>query len=225
MAGSPIHLTFDCYGTLINWRQGILNTVQPYVNKHEIDTDQFFESWWKADRLSTLAESYRTYREILQLNYRQAFHSCEIPVPEPEVGRMVSELGNWPTFPDTNESLTLLKHRGYRLGILSNIDDDLLTETLTHFDVSFDFLITAQQVRSYKPSLNHFRKLIEVAGVEPAHVLHIAASRFVDIEPATKIGFKTLYVRRSEPDADYEIPADYVAKDLSHAVDLISRIS
>ncbi len=99
---------------------------------------------------------------------------------------------------------------GFKLGVLSNIDNDLLDRSVELLGVDIDVRITAENIRSYKPDTRHFEVLLETTGCQPVQVLHIAASRFVDIAPASKLGFRTMYVRRSEPDADCDVMPEAV---------------
>jgi 2-haloacid dehalogenase/putative hydrolase of the HAD superfamily len=104
-------------------------------------------------------------------------------------------LPTWRPFPDTNPALERLA-RNYRLGILSNVDDDLLEGTLKHFTIPFDLVVTAQQVKSYKPGTKHFEQAREVIGVNKRW-LHVAASLYHDIGPASRLQIKTVWVNRT----------------------------
>ena len=217
----PIYLTFDCYGTLINWKSGVLNALRDYP---KIDPDVFFETWWRVDRRLTGGRPYRRYREILAQNFTEAFRSVGVTIAGKEAKRLADNLGNWKPFPDVPDVLAGFKQLGFKLGILSNIDNDLLARSVDQFGVDIDVRITAENIRSYKPKTGHFEALLEMAGLQEVQVLHIAASRFVDIEPASKFGFRTMYVRRSEPDADHNVVPEFTVETLTDAIPILENL-
>ncbi len=153
-------LTFDCYGTLIDWETGILSTLQPILADHGVTVD--------ADRLLALhaelesaAERgpYTPYRQLLMTVLR-GFGERLGFVPSPaEQTRFADAAGDWPPFADTRAALRVLGRR-FRLAIISNIDDDLFARTNQQLDITFDWIVTAQQVKSYKPSLKNFRQAL-----------------------------------------------------------------
>ncbi len=147
-------LTFDCYGTLIDWESGISESITAAARADGIETD-------REQILSTHAEvepqiqsdTYRSYREVLAEVALAIARRLEWPLKTERARFLPDGLPGWRVFPDTNRALQRLKQQGYRLGILSNVDDDLLAGTRRQFSVGFDFLVTAEQVRSYKPAL------------------------------------------------------------------------
>ncbi len=193
-------LTFDCYGTLIDWESGISESIAAAARADGIETD-------REQILATHAEvepqiqsdTYRSYREVLAEVALAVAERLEWSL-KPERARFLPDgLPGWRVFPDTNRALQRLKQQGYRLGILSNVDDDLLAGTRRQFSVSFDFLVTAEQVRSYKPARLHFDRARELIG--DARWLHVAQSYFHDIEPACALGLPVVWVnrKREEP--------------------------
>jgi 2-haloalkanoic acid dehalogenase type II len=146
-------LTFDCYGTLIDWESGISESITAAARADGIETD-------REQILSTHAEvepqiqsdTYRSYREVLAEVALAIARRLEWPLKTERARFLPDGLPGWRVFPDTNRALQRLKQQGYRLGILSNVDDDLLAGTRRQFSVGFDFLVTAEQVRSYKPA-------------------------------------------------------------------------
>ncbi len=189
-------LTFDCYGTLIDWETGILSTLQPILADHGVTVD--------ADRLLALhaelesaAERgpYTPYRQLLMTVLR-GFGERLGFVPSPaEQTRFADAAGDWPPFADTRAALRVLGRR-FRLAIISNIDDDLFARTNQQLDITFDWIVTAQQVKSYKPSLKNFRQALARIGLPTEHVLHVAQSLFHDHVPAKQLGLETVWVNR-----------------------------
>ncbi|MFI5341783.1 MAG: haloacid dehalogenase type II [Candidatus Methylomirabilales bacterium] len=189
-------LTFDCYGTLIDWETGILESLRPIFAAHRIDLipDSVLESYGELESAAELGE-YREYKAVLRsvlegLGARLGF----VPTAA-EMQQFSMSVKEWPAFPDSPSALQAL-HRKYRLAILSNIDDDLFAFSAERLQVKFDWIITAQQAKSYKPSLNNFRLAFERIGVPQKRILHVAQSLFHDIAPANVLGLSTVWVNR-----------------------------
>ncbi len=156
------------------------------------------------------AGPYRPYREVLEEVARETARRLNWPLAPDRARFLPESLPGWKPFSDTNPALERLKAAGYRLGILSNIDDDLLAGTLRRFTVAFDVLVTAEQVRSYKPAHAHFIRARELAGT--AGWLHVAQSYFHDIEPACTLGIPVVWVnRKREPPSGSARPTAEVA--------------
>lgn len=217
----PQILTFDCYGTLIDWKSGVLSALQGHPN---VDPDTFFETWWRVDRRLTCKEPYERYHNVLARDFTAAFESAGIAISSGEAEGLADGLGDWTPFTDASDALVEFKRLGFKLGILSNIDNDLLDRSVAQLGVDIDIRITAENIQSYKPATRHFETLLETTGFDPSQVLHIAASRFVDIDPASKLGFRTMYVRRSEPDADYDVSPEFTVGTLADAVPILKSL-
>ena len=202
-------LTFDCYGTLINWEEGILSALRPLLMAHNcsLSDDDLLERF---ARLETAAETgaYRPYREVLRDVVTGFASECHFTPTALERDCLAASLAHWPPFADSVAALRALKTR-YKLAILSNIDDDLFAHSARQLQVAFDCVITAQQVQSYKPSPRHFTVALERLAVPKAHILHIAQSLYHDITPATQFGLATVWVNRrhGRPSAGATPPA------------------
>jgi 2-haloacid dehalogenase len=140
-------------------------------------------------------QSYQPYVAIQQQTLRSLAERFRFQVPPEDRNLLSRDLANWPPFEDTTESLKRLKAK-YMLGILSNIDIDLFALTNKHLGVEFDLIITAEDVRSYKPSHAHFFRAIEQAGIAKDNILHVAQSLFHDAAPAKELGFKFAWINR-----------------------------
>ncbi len=189
-------LAFDCYGTLIDWESGILSALKPVLKKHKIriGNKQILELYAE---LESKAEKgrYIPYKNVLREVMRGISKNLGFEPSSSELNCLVDSLKNWKPFPDTVEALQKLKKR-FKPVIISNIDDDLFAFSAKHLKVKFDYIITAKQVKSYKPSLNNFKTAIKRIGVSSKEILHVAQSIYHDIIPAKKAGLATVWVNR-----------------------------
>jgi len=189
-------LTFDCYGTFIDWESGIVSALKPVLVAHNINLreEQILELYAEIEPEAEEGEFAR-YREVLR-TVIQKIGSRFGFVPSPsEFDCLIDSFRDWLPFPDTVEALHTLKKR-FRLAIISNIDDDLFVFSAKHLEVAFDWIITAEQVKSYKPSLCNFTFAIKQIGIKPEKILHIAQSMYHDIIPAKALGISTVWVNR-----------------------------
>lgn len=193
-------LTFDCYGTLIDWEAGIvaaLRTVLPAGTGDGDDAEALLVEYANAEA-AIEAGGYRRYREIAgeAMAAVARAHGAE-PTPD-DVARLGGSVVDWPAFPDSHDALARLKTR-FRLGVLTNCDDDLFAASAARLGVDFDWVVTAQQVGSYKPDERNFAALLErlgADGVPKSRILHVAQSLFHDHAPAQRLGFRTVWIDR-----------------------------
>lgn len=191
-------ITFDCYGTLIDWETGMLNSLRLLLpNIAEIPDEQLLTMYGE---IEARIESgpYLVYRAVLSRAIEEMAATLGKPIAPGDAQRFSESLKQWKPFPDTIEALQRLAKR-YKLAVISNVDDDLFAATQTLLQVSFDFVVTAQQVRSYKPSLNNFGEAVKRAlrlDVKPDQILHAAQSLYHDIAPANSLGLKNVWVNR-----------------------------
>lgn len=189
-------LTFDCYGTLIDWETGILSALKPILANHNRNlSDEGILELYGMIEAQAEAGEYRTYREILRFVTMRIGARLSFPMYEGEDTALANSLKDWPAFPDTVDALKRLKSR-YKLAIISNTDDDLFAETAKTLEVPFDHVITAQQVGSYKPSHRNFQRALEVIALPREKVLHCAQSLFHDIVPTRELGIANVWVNR-----------------------------
>jgi 2-haloacid dehalogenase/putative hydrolase of the HAD superfamily len=188
-------ITFDCYGTLIDWESGIANAflLAARADGIELRRDTVLRAYEQIEPIVE-REQYRFYRDVLTESAARVAHSLGWPVAYERATFLVNSMSSWRPFPDTNAALERLHNAGYRLGILSNVDDDLLAATRRHFTVDFDPIVTAQQVRSYKPALGHWTEARKRIG--GAAWLHAAQSNFHDIVPANAQRLPNAWVNR-----------------------------
>ncbi len=194
-------LTFDCYGTLIDWETGIFTALRPILAKHgkDISDAALLELYGELEAEAERGE-YLPYREVLQSVVRGFGERLGFTPMPTEATSLPDSLKNWPPFPDTASSLSRLKAR-YKLAVLSNIDDDLFALTEPKLGVKFDEVITAQQAACYKPCLKVFHVAQERCAVQPPDWLHIGQSIYHDVIPARSLGISTVWVNRASPRA------------------------
>jgi 2-haloalkanoic acid dehalogenase type II len=202
MARSFDVITFDCYGTLIDWENGISSafTKAAAAAGRQLDRSQILQAYAQLEP-SVEAESYRCYRDVLTETARRVAARFKWLLSREGAMFLADSLPEWPAFGDTNQALERLVAEGYSLGILSNVDDDLLAGTRRHFTVNFDLIVTAQQVGSYKPAHRHFTEARRRIGDK--RWLHAAQSYFHDVIPARSLGIPVAWINRQ-----YEAAAD-----------------
>lgn len=195
-AESITHLTFDCYGTLINWEKGILAAVRPLFERvgRSAPAEAILRSY-TAHEARLEAEGWRPYRQILRGVLTGMASDLNLSLLPSEAGLLSDSLPHWPPFSDTVSSLQLLSKR-FRLVILSNTDDALFAETQKRLGVRFDQIITAEQVKSYKPAKAHFHEALRRLNVPVSQVLHVAQSLYHDHVPAQELGVRTAWINR-----------------------------
>jgi len=189
-------LTFDCYGTLVDWEAGIIAGVRAVCASHgRSATDAaILKAFGDAEHV-VQGERYRSYREVLALTLVRVGSALGFRPAAAECDAFAASVGNWPPFPDTVEALRRLGAR-FRLGIVSNVDDDLFGETRKRLDIDFDWVVTAQQVGRYKPATAHFEEMAARSGIALERTLHVAQSLFHDVAPASALGYATVHVNR-----------------------------
>jgi 2-haloalkanoic acid dehalogenase type II len=193
-------ITFDCYGTLIDWESGITDAFQSEAGRDGVSLrpDQIINAYMLEEPLVE-SKSYRRYREVLGETALRVASRLGWELAAERAGFLAESLPHWSPFADTNPALERLARR-FQLGILSNIDDDLLEATRSQFSVNFDLIVTAQQVSSYKPGLAHFNEaMLRVRG---KRLLHAAQSYFHDVVPASKLDLPVVWVNRNAASAE-----------------------
>jgi 2-haloacid dehalogenase len=215
-------ITFDCYGTLIDWESGMKRALSGLLMRRNLslDVESLTERYIEIE-LGIEREGYRRYNEVLMLGVRRLFEERGIGLTPQEERIFADTIIAWPPFEETTEVLKRLKEK-YRLAILSNIDDDIIRRSIDLMDVEFDAVITAEGVRSYKPSYGHWRRLIEVFNLpNNKEILHVAASYVHDIVPAKELGFRTAWINRKNEKPRGDIRPDYEFRDLRPLLDLL----
>ena len=189
-------LTFDCYGTLINWEAGILSVLRRILSAHkkEMDDATLLKLYGDFEQRSEQG-AFQPYRQVLESVVRQFGAELGFAPTAEEVRSLPDSLPTWKPWPDTVGALRQLKTR-FRLAILSNVDDDLFARTRPQLEVDFDEVITAQQAKAYKPSLKIFELALGRIHAPAHRVLHVGQSIYHDVIPAQALGLATVWVNR-----------------------------
>lgn len=190
-------LTFDCYGTLIDWERGILEALAPLLSAHGAPHpgDDALLERFAAEESRVEAGPFLPYREVLREVVRHVGRGLGFEPTAEEAEAFAGSVGAWPPFPDTVEALRTLAGR-YRLAVVSNVDDDLFAGSAARLGVVFDEVVTALQVRSYKPAPTHFHEALLRLDLTADRVLHVAQSLYHDVAPARALGFTCVWVNR-----------------------------
>lgn len=210
-------LTFDCYGTLIDWETGILAALRPVLARAGVadpGDDALLEVYARHE--AALEEGpYRTYREVLAGSLDGVGRDLGFAPSDDERTAFAASVGDWPAFADSAEALARLKER-FELGVVTNCDDDLFAASNARLGVDFDWVVTAQQVKAYKPSLENFEYAFARIDVPRERVLHVAQSLFHDHVPAQRFGLRTAWIdRRHDRDGFGATPPAEAAPDLT----------
>ena len=193
-------LSFDCYGTLVDWEAGIVSGLRPVLRAHGVEAsdEEILDLHAGTEhRLQSASEKggYVKYRNVLAEEVREAGRRWGFEPRLSEVGALPDSVRYWLPFPDTVNALRILKSR-YELAIISNVDDGLFALTARYLEVEFDYIITAEQAGTYKPALGNFELALKRMGAAPERVLHVAESLFHDHVPAKKLGLDTAWIHR-----------------------------
>ena len=212
-------ITFDCYGTLVDWESGIAAAFSAAGVRAgvPVDVPAALRAYAEIEP-AVQAEAYRKYRDVLAETARRVCARLGWALSDADAGFLAESMAGWRPFPDTNGALTRLA-ADHALGILSNVDEDLLAETRRLLAVDFDPVITAEQVRSYKPGQAHFTAAR--ARIGERRWLHAAQSYFHDVTPARSLGIATAWInRKTERSPDGGAP-DIEALDLDAFADWV----
>ena len=191
-------LSFDCYGTLIDWEKGIVDALSPWLLKHDTDLEShdILKLYGRLERSAEDQTPFINYRSVLRQVMRGFSEEFNVDLRYEDIDTLCSSLKSWPVFPDTISALQQLGSL-YQLSIISNIDSDLFMGTAATLQSKFTWVISADMVGSYKPSRQHFEKLFEMTGLPLERHLHIAQSLYHDIQVANDLEMSCVWVNRS----------------------------
>ncbi len=188
-------LTFDCYGTLIDWERGIADALAPFLGE-AIDRRSIAARYIVHER-AVEREAYRPYRDVLAEASARLLRETGRAFPPGRERALPESLPKWAPFPEAPGALRAARALGCRIAILSNVDRDLIAASIAKFGVEPDLLVAAEECRSYKPAPGHWRTFLERSGARPDRALHVGASLYHDMVPAARLGFRTVFVNRN----------------------------
>jgi 2-haloacid dehalogenase len=193
--------TFDCYGTLIDWNGGIGRELERLFGAAR--AGELLHAYHEVEPQVQREDPGRSYREVMAVTLAQ------LGAPADEEDALGRALPDWGAFPEVPAALEEARARGWRLAILSNTDRELLDASLAQLGVGFDFSLAASEIGSYKPSPGHWKEFFARTGAEPERHVHVAASLYHDVAPATALGLRTVWINRlgeePEPQPDVEL--------------------
>jgi len=190
--------TFDCYGTLVDWNGGIHAQLERLFGVER--ADELLVRYHELEPEIQAENPGLSYREVLTLALERLAAETGLMLPEGEASALARSLPAWPIFDDVRPGLTTARERGWRLGILSNTDRDLIDASIATIGVPFDLAIVAGEIGSYKPAHRHWEVFRQRAGDDVRHV-HVAQSLYHDIAPATDLGIPSIWINRlGEPE-------------------------
>jgi 2-haloacid dehalogenase len=212
-------VTFDCYGTLIDWEAGVRDYVTPILARSSsgaVTAEEWVARW---ERIQfQMLRPYRPYREILQRSYDATMQHFGLEAFVDAGAGLARSIAEWQPFADTRRALKRLGRR-HRLAIVSNIDNDLLADTVGQLQAPFSCLVTAEDARAYKPDPKPLELAIRRLDVEPGAILHAAFGWKYDLVPARALGMRTCFVNRAGVTADE--PRDLEVTSLAALADLL----
>lgn len=223
MVGSGIlkAITFDCYGTLVDWEAGITSFLAKILQEKgtKASIPEVFKVREDID-FEMVQGPYRAYRDILSLSLKETFHRFQIKYTEADGERLVQSVPTWPIFEDARLALERLAKK-CRLAIISNIDKDIIEKTKASIGIRFALTVTAQEAGAYKPTARPFQLALKKLGLKPASILHVSSGFRYDIPPARGLGFRTAWVNRKSEQAPRSERADYEFRNLTELADFV----
>jgi 2-haloacid dehalogenase len=216
----PRWVTFDCFGTLVDWHTGFAAILRGLVGDK---TPELLLAYHRFERQLEAESPHRLYADVLTHALRRAAEEIGVPVSESQARVLPASWGTLPVFDDVEPMLAVLRSMGCRLAVLTNCDDTLFAQTERAFHQAFDLVVTAERVRDYKPSPTHFRFFSRSSGVSHDDWIHVASSWYHDIAPATELGIKRIWLDRDQTGEDATLASAYV-RSTTEVADAVARL-
>lgn len=214
-------LTFDCFGTLIDWRHGIGTTGELlFPGRGDAFLDAYIALEAEVEREGT----FKRYRAVLAETTRRAARQLELDLKADDSTALVSTIPYWPPFADVGPALGQLRREGWTFALLTNCDRDLIAQTQRRLPASFDAVVTAEDVSAYKPHHAHFKLFQSTFGSSADAWIHVAQSYFHDIRPAHDLGIPRVWVNRQGEKDDPSL-ADAVISGLAELPAAVARLA
>ncbi|MBI2518406.1 MAG: HAD hydrolase-like protein [Opitutae bacterium] len=186
-------ITFDCFGTLVDWHRGFADILRPVAGSR---TAELVKAYHQFERPLEIETPHRLYRDVLRQGVARAAAKIDLPLTDAQKESLPERWGTQSVFADVEPALAELRAAGWKLAVLTNCDLDLFAQTHRAFKQPFDLVVTAEQVKDYKPSLAHFHYFRRVSGVEFGQWIHAACSFYHDIGPAKQLGIRRIWIDR-----------------------------
>jgi 2-haloacid dehalogenase len=217
-------ITFDCFGTLVDWHSGFERIVRPLAGDR---TPQVLDAYHRWERRLEQEKPHRKYADVLASSLAGAAQEAGVPLTVDQARTLPDSWETLPVFGDVEPMLAGLRRMGYRLGVLTNCDDALFERTARAFRLPFDLVVTAERVGDYKPSLTHFRSFAQLTTPAPGEWIHVACSWYHDIAPTRELGVPRIWLDRDRTGEDVRTASARVlgAGEVCGAVEAIARHS
>jgi 2-haloacid dehalogenase len=190
--GTPRWATFDCYGTLVDWRAGIRAELERLLG----DGERLLERYHEVEPRVQRERPDARYREVMASVLAELAAESGTELPEEERDALGRSLPGWPVFPEVPAALAEARSRGWQLAVLTNSDRDLIDASLEAIGVPFDGAVVASEIGSYKPAHEHWRRFYATTGADGERHVHVAQSHFHDIAPAHELGIMSVWINR-----------------------------
>ena len=213
---APKAVTFDCYGTLIDWEKEIQNAFKSILQRNGVENVDIvaLQRHWENIQFEYIQGPYRSYKEVLRNTLPLAFRDYGYSFSPSDCNSFAESMGQWKPFDDTREALLELK-KYTKIALITNTDNAIIAETVKQIGVEFDEIITAEKAGAYKPSDKGFHLALERLGLDKSEVLHAGFGLKYDVVPATKLGFKTCWINRYGEVRPVNVKETYLVGDMA----------
>ncbi len=215
------YLTFDCYGTLIDWKTGIDSALRSALGRTALEGRELMRAYVEAENREESV--YKRYRDVLRRTTLSLSDTLGVVVTESAAESFAGSVPTWPAFPDTAKFLRDMGASGYRRYILSNVDNDLLDETIRRNGLEVDGVVTAEEVGSYKPNAGHWLEFLRRTGATKDEILHVAQSIFHDIIPVQNLGIASAWINRYRENLPPDLSPTIISDDLDGLREVIGE--
>ncbi len=224
----PLWLTFDCYGTLIQWDEGLIAAVEKILAKQpgsSVDAATLIHVYDKHEHELEGQRPHRSFRDVAGSGLRMAMEELKLSCAPSDIEVLTGSISKMPPFPEVVDALGALKGQGFKLCIISNTDDDIIAGNVAQMGGHIDRVITAQQAQAYKPSRQIFEHAHKALGVTQDQIVHVCASPHLDLVAARDMGFRSIWIDRStgrKPLPDFT--SDETFPSLDHVPRLLEKM-
>ncbi len=222
----PKAITFDCYGTLVDWEAEIQRFFAESLDSKgygNVDP-QTLQEEWEEIQFRYIQEKYRPYRQVLNDTLRMVFNQYGIPTDKAECEEFADAMGYWKPFPDTRDAIIELR-KLVKVVLITNTDDSIIAETERTIGVKFDGIITAEQAGAYKPSHKGFLLARQRLGLEVSEIWHAGFGFKYDVVPATELGYTTVWVNRQGQARPLNVKETFLVGDMRTLAYLVKGIA
>ncbi len=195
----PVWITFDCFGTLVDWNTGFTNILRPIFGDR---TKDVIAAYHEFERLLEFEKPHRSYRQIVTQSLMRAADRLKLTLSETQANDLAGQWETMPLFSDAELLLDALRRMGFKLAVLTNCDEDMFEKTHRRFEKPFDLVVTAETVRDYKPSSSHFRHFWRLSSVDRRDWIHVGCSWYHDILPAREFNIPRIWLDRDATGED-----------------------